>query len=586
MRATAPLADRVAAWFDRVLSTVAADAVGRRVVEVDAGPLTVTHTFVEGSSHATLSDALAGGVDPDERSPGRARLTIHSLEAPCTTVMLPSPVTEDELAGRVAPRELADTRWRLTWDAHAGVVRCYDRDTSTGIYVTASRPEAWEYGAPFRAFLHWAAAKRGAVMVHASTVVGAGGAALVVGPGGTGKSTTSLVGVEAGLGTVGDDYVWVEPDGDGFRVRSVYRTVKTVVGDRLPSIEVGERLASDDGAKTIHFVNDARRAHLVRSAPLAAVIVLGSDSSRSPAADALLGVLPSTTLQLPYDEGATTELLRRMCASTPVARLRRDGNLARLARELFELLDGRPTPSGRPSVTVAIPLYRGGDRVQRAIESVLAQQGWDLHVIVVDDGSDDESGAVVARLASADPRITLVSFDQNQGVAAARNAAIDRRRDPLLAMLDQDDRWTADRLDRGWVELESDDRLGFVVGHQEYELEGTERPDWVRERWLDGPQTGYQFGTWLAWRSTWELVGALDESLRSGTDDVDWFARAKDLEVPHVMVDEVIQIRTMHGENASQRTETSTRELATLLRRSMARRDQQAGAQTSGGEES
>jgi hypothetical protein len=76
----------------------------------------------------------------------------------------------------------------------------------------------------------------------------------------------------------------------------------------------------------------------------------------------------------------------------------------------------------------------------------------------------------------------------------------------------------------------------------------------------------------LAWRTTWGLVGPLDEDLVGGTDDADWFARARDLGVAHRMIDEVVLWRTVHQGNASQRTEVSTQELTRILRRSLARR--------------
>lgn len=96
-------------------------------------------------------------------------------------------------------------------------------------------------------------------------------------------------------------------------------------------------------------------------------------------------------------------------------------------------------PTQRPAVTVALPVYNGARFVHRAISSVVAQQGWDVNIVAVDDGSTDDSADVLAALAAHDARIEVITFDRNRGVAAARNAAMAHRDDPLVAMIDQDD---------------------------------------------------------------------------------------------------------------------------------------------------
>ena len=92
-----------------------------------------------------------------------------------------------------------------------------------------------------------------------------------------------------------------------------------------------------------------------------------------------------------------------------------------------------------PSVSVIMPVYNGGPYVGAAIESVLAQTetGWAL--IVVDDGSTDDTPAVLARYA-AHPAITL-GRQAKAGVAAARNRAAQAATAEWVALLDADDVW-------------------------------------------------------------------------------------------------------------------------------------------------
>jgi glycosyltransferase involved in cell wall biosynthesis len=91
-------------------------------------------------------------------------------------------------------------------------------------------------------------------------------------------------------------------------------------------------------------------------------------------------------------------------------------------------------------ISVVVPTFNRGPRVRRALESVLAQGHAEVEVIVVDDGSTDETPDVVATLAEHDPRVRYLRQDQ-AGVAGARNRGLAHARGDLIAFLDSDDRW-------------------------------------------------------------------------------------------------------------------------------------------------
>jgi glycosyltransferase involved in cell wall biosynthesis len=94
----------------------------------------------------------------------------------------------------------------------------------------------------------------------------------------------------------------------------------------------------------------------------------------------------------------------------------------------------------RPTVSVVMPVRNRPVQVLEAIESVREQTMPDWELIVVDDGSTDDTADVVARAASADPRIRLVRRPAS-GVCAARNAGIDAAVGEWLAFLDSDNTW-------------------------------------------------------------------------------------------------------------------------------------------------
>jgi glycosyltransferase involved in cell wall biosynthesis len=95
-------------------------------------------------------------------------------------------------------------------------------------------------------------------------------------------------------------------------------------------------------------------------------------------------------------------------------------------------------------VSVVIPVYNGAATIDRALNSVLAQSIADIKIFVVDDGSIDDSAALIQ--AHTDPRITLLQ-QINRGVGAARNRGIEAASTEWVAFLDCDDEWDPDFLD-------------------------------------------------------------------------------------------------------------------------------------------
>jgi teichuronic acid biosynthesis glycosyltransferase TuaG len=99
------------------------------------------------------------------------------------------------------------------------------------------------------------------------------------------------------------------------------------------------------------------------------------------------------------------------------------------------------------TVSVVMPAYNAEATIASAMASVRDQTdaGWEL--IVVDDGSTDRTAEIAAAAAAADKRIRLIR-QRNQGVAAARNAAIEAATGRYLAFLDADDLWLPSKLER------------------------------------------------------------------------------------------------------------------------------------------
>jgi glycosyltransferase involved in cell wall biosynthesis len=120
-------------------------------------------------------------------------------------------------------------------------------------------------------------------------------------------------------------------------------------------------------------------------------------------------------------------------------------------------------PERDRSVDVILPTWRSGPWVDEAIASVLAQTHRALRITVVDDASPDGSAEAVAkRWGDAGGRLAVLRLGERGGAAAARNEAVRRTQAPLLAFIDQDDRWRPAKLERQVARLEADPGLAAV----------------------------------------------------------------------------------------------------------------------------
>lgn len=183
-----------------------------------------------------------------------------------------------------------------------------------------------------------------------------------------------------------------------------------------------------------------------------------------------------------------------------------------------------------PSVSVIIPAYNAAWCVRKAIDSVLVQGFGDREVIVVNDGSIDDTASVLARYGDA----VRVIDQPNGGMSSARNAGIRAARGEFLAFLDSDDWWLPGKLEAQVELLRARPDLGFCSCAARVEnIDGELLNLWQCPTWR-GPFVVHLFGSGadvpgscsavLARRGLVLEVGAFDETLR-GAEDPDLWIR-------------------------------------------------------------
>jgi glycosyltransferase involved in cell wall biosynthesis len=125
----------------------------------------------------------------------------------------------------------------------------------------------------------------------------------------------------------------------------------------------------------------------------------------------------------------------------------------------------------QPLVSILIPAYNAAASIGDTLRSVLEQSYSEIEVVVVDDGSTDETAEISAKVATADTRVRLIR-QANQGVAAARNAALRASRGSLIAPLDADDLWHRDKIARQVQRFEASGSCVGVVYCWSSEIDG------------------------------------------------------------------------------------------------------------------
>lgn len=181
----------------------------------------------------------------------------------------------------------------------------------------------------------------------------------------------------------------------------------------------------------------------------------------------------------------------------------------------------------RPLVSVIIPTYNSADLIERAVSSVLSQTFQDFEIIIVDDGSTDNTAQIISRLRKRDPRILYTYSSHSGGAARPKNIGIRMAKAPFIATLDADDEWYPKKLEKQIAILNnhSRPRLGYVTCFALYVYEEEKmkviyrvpRYKNVLQRILAHDYMGSGSGM-IYKKEVFEKVGGFDENLRSGQD--------------------------------------------------------------------
>jgi len=216
----------------------------------------------------------------------------------------------------------------------------------------------------------------------------------------------------------------------------------------------------------------------------------------------------------------------------------------------------------------AIIAVRNGERyLLRALRSVEAQNVPSQQILVVDGGSTDRTRQIAESVAGV-----RVIAQTGRGIADAYNCGIASSTGDLVAFLSCDDEWTPDKLRVQAEYMQANSGLLYTLTLAQSRLEeGHTPPAGFRMDLLEHEHSG-AMETLMARREVFAKVGPFDTRFQTA-EDLDWFARANDLNIPMACIPRVLQIKYVHDANLSLTTPTNNQSILTLLRRSIQRKN-------------
>ena len=191
-------------------------------------------------------------------------------------------------------------------------------------------------------------------------------------------------------------------------------------------------------------------------------------------------------------------------------------------------------------VSVVIPTYNRAAFIAEAVRSVREQRFQDFEILVVDDGSTDETAQIVQ--AVGDPRVRYL-YQNNRGVAAALNTGWRAARGEFVARLDSDDRWLPTLLQELVAALDADPTLGVAYARaQGMDADGNLLPQLLgaRERFAGETLKSLVYGDFICpmavviRRAALEAVSGYDESLIANEDWDVWIRIAQTYGIGYV----------------------------------------------------
>lgn len=202
----------------------------------------------------------------------------------------------------------------------------------------------------------------------------------------------------------------------------------------------------------------------------------------------------------------------------------------------------------KPLISVIIPVFNGEDYLVETLESVLAQTYRPIEILIIDDGSTDQTAKISEEYRVRHPCIKYF-FQENQGLAASRNQGISLAKAAFIAFVDADDIWLKDKLS-SQIEILDQNPEAEMVSGKVRQFISPEIPECEHGKYhfhKNDVQTN-MMGAALLKRVAFEKYGYFNPQFSIG-QDMDWVLRTMEQGLKIVPLPKLVYYRRLHPKN-------------------------------------
>jgi glycosyltransferase involved in cell wall biosynthesis len=219
-------------------------------------------------------------------------------------------------------------------------------------------------------------------------------------------------------------------------------------------------------------------------------------------------------------------------------------------------------------VSAIVPVYNCDRYLKEALESILQQTHPPSEILVIDDGSTDNSAAVAREFSSS-----VHYYSQpHQGAGTARNYDTQLAKGDYLAFLDADDIWEENKLSRQLEIFANKPEVDIVFGQMK-NFHSPELPEEVKQKVYCPPEliAGYHPGTMMIKKAAFERVGLFETHWKLG-EFIDWYLKAMEAGLKSVMLPDLVLRRRIHQTNTGIRDRDFRQDYVRIVKASLDRR--------------
>ena len=276
-------------------------------------------------------------------------LTIFLFDSSSTNIEIPTlPWQENQYSRRGEIIGFTNERIHISHQWGTKALNLFDKERSLAIYWinNSNQIQYWDTGAPLLNILHLWFGEKGLQMVHGGAVGMPKGGVLLVGKGGSGKSTSALSCLNSELFYAGDDYVLLARDPEPI-AHNVYCTGKVNSYDvekfqfLFPALSNADWLNEE---KALYFLNDQFPKKIIPSFPIRAILVprITAKSKTylelASTSDALTALIPSTIIQMPFAGKKACEIITKIGMDAPCYYLNLGSELGQIPQVILSLI--------------------------------------------------------------------------------------------------------------------------------------------------------------------------------------------------------------------------------------------------------